>query len=187
MVKQKKIEPLTGEELLHKVKKLGNLSKEEKAKTCGYYSITRDGLERVKMMQFLNALIDAEGIVLDGTGRNSEHEEPRASGQIAVRSNKSIDSNEIIAIKRANKPIPKPKPSSQPVQPLGDQQPEVQQLEIEQKEQPEVQQLEIEQKEQPEPVRHLESLAEPSREESVFGSGWSVTELMSEFSARYSG
>ena len=174
MVKQKKIEPLTGEELLHKINELGNLSKEEKAKTCGYYSVTRNGIERVKMMQFLNALIDAEGIVLDGTGSNSEHEEPRASGQIAVSSNKSIDSNEIIAIKPAHKPIPKPKPSSQPVQPLGNQQPEVQQVEIEQPE-------------QPEPVRHLESLAEPSREESVFGSGWSVPQLMNEFSGRYSG
>ncbi|MBF1991480.1 MAG: AbrB family transcriptional regulator, partial [Fischerella thermalis M48_A2018_028] len=65
MAKQKKIEPLTGEELLKKVKELENLSKEEKAKQCGYYTVTKNGIERVNMMKFLNALIDAEGIQLD--------------------------------------------------------------------------------------------------------------------------
>jgi len=65
MAKQKKIEPLTGEELIHKVKELGNLSKEEKAKVCGYSTVTKNGVERVNMMQFLNALIDAEGIDLE--------------------------------------------------------------------------------------------------------------------------
>lgn len=37
--------------------------------------------------------------------------------------------------------------------------------------------------EQP-PVVHLESLAEPTKDESVYGSGWSVTELLNEFSGR---
>jgi hypothetical protein len=36
MSKKKKIEPLTGEELLQKVKELENSSREEKAKACGY-------------------------------------------------------------------------------------------------------------------------------------------------------
>jgi hypothetical protein len=36
MPKQKKIEPLVGEELLKKVKELENESKEDKAKKCGY-------------------------------------------------------------------------------------------------------------------------------------------------------
>lgn len=172
MLKKKKTEPLIGEKLLYKVKELGNLSKEEKAKTCGYYSVTKSGIERVNMMQFLNALIDAEGIELDGTSRNKKHKEPRASGQIAIRSIGVTDSNEIIAIKRANKAVAKPEPSSQPVP----------QTEIEP-----VQQLEIEQLEQPAPVVCLKSLVEPTRKESVFGSGWSMAELMNEFSGRYSG
>ena len=64
--KQKKVEAITGEELTQKVKQLDHqLSKEEKAKACGYYSVNKNGLERVNMMQFLNALIEAEGIDLD--------------------------------------------------------------------------------------------------------------------------
>jgi len=60
-------EPLTGLELIEKVKQLGNLSKEEKARECGYYTMTKNGIERVNMMKFLNALIDAEGIDLDSS------------------------------------------------------------------------------------------------------------------------
>ena len=81
MPKQKKIEPLLGEELLKKVKELENESKEDKAKKCGYYTVTKNGIERVNMMKFLNALIDAEGIQLDSTpsangrgGRSADYE-----------------------------------------------------------------------------------------------------------------
>lgn len=70
---KKKPDPLIGEELINKVKELGNLSKEEKAKACGYVTVTKNGIERVNMMQFLNALIDAEGIELD--------EKPKANGR----------------------------------------------------------------------------------------------------------
>jgi hypothetical protein len=85
-----KIEPLTGEELLVKVKELGNLSKEEKARACGYYTLTKNGIERVNMMKFLNALINAEGIKLDsnanGTGRGGRS----ASYKISVQSNGNL-------------------------------------------------------------------------------------------------
>ena len=64
MNRKKKIEPLTGDALLKKVKELETVSKEDKAKECGYYTITKNGVERVNMMKFLNALIDAEGIEL---------------------------------------------------------------------------------------------------------------------------
>ncbi len=66
MAKKKNIEPLEGEDLIKKVKDLENLTKEEKARACGYYTVTKNGVERVNMMKFLNALIDAEGIQLDG-------------------------------------------------------------------------------------------------------------------------
>jgi hypothetical protein len=74
-----------------------------------------------------------------------------------------MDSNRPLKLNRSNKSVGKPKPLSQLVQ-----QPQEQQREVEQPEQPE------------EPVVHLESLAEPPREESVYGSGWSITELMTE-------
>jgi len=90
MNKKKKVEPLVGEELIEKVKELGNLSKEEKARACGYYTVTKNGIERVNMMKFLNALIDAEGIELDsklnGQGRGGRS----ASYRISVQSNGNL-------------------------------------------------------------------------------------------------
>ncbi len=90
MAKQKKIEPLTGEELIHKVKDLGNLSKEEKAKTCGYYTVTKNGIERVNMMQFMNALIEAEGIDLDSKQSANGRGGRSASYRITVQTNGNL-------------------------------------------------------------------------------------------------
>ena len=86
----KKIEPLTGEELIHKVKELGNLSKEEKAKACGYYTVTKNGIDRVNMMQFLNALLDAEGIDLDNISNINGRGGRSASYRIHVQSNGNL-------------------------------------------------------------------------------------------------
>lgn len=90
MPKQKKIEPLVGEELLKKVKELENLSKEEKAKQCGYYTVTKNGVERVNMMKFLNALIDAEGIQLDSSPNANGRGGRSASYRISVQSNGNL-------------------------------------------------------------------------------------------------
>ena len=89
--KQTKIEPLTGEELIEKVKELDHqLSKEENAKACGYYTTTKAGIERVNMMKFLNALIDAEGIELDGTPHANGRGGRSASYRISVQSNGNL-------------------------------------------------------------------------------------------------
>jgi hypothetical protein len=90
MAKQKKIEPLIGEDLLRKVKELENLSKEEKAKQCGYYTVTKNGIERVNMMKFLNALIDAEGIQLDTSPSLNGRGGRSASYRISVQSNGNL-------------------------------------------------------------------------------------------------
>ncbi len=83
--------PLTGADLVKKIKELGNLSKEEKAKACGYYAMTKNGLERVNMMKFLNALIDAEGIDLDSKGNDINGRGGRsASYKITVQSNGNL-------------------------------------------------------------------------------------------------
>lgn len=84
-----------------------------------------------------------------------------------------MDSNEIVSVKRANRLTPKPKPkaASQPDE----------ELEIEPIKQPE-----IEQPPQSTSVI-LESLAEPSRDELIYGSGWNVNELLEEFNERYNG
>lgn len=87
---KKKKEPLTGQELLEKVKTLGNLTKEEKAKECGYYTLTKGGVQRVNMMKFLNALIDAEGIELDGRQSKNGRGGRSASYRITVQSNGNL-------------------------------------------------------------------------------------------------
>lgn len=90
MTKKKKVEPLVGEQLLNKVKELENVSKEEKAKACGYYTINKNGIERVNMMKFLNALIDAEGIELDSTPSANGRGGRSASYRISVQSNGNL-------------------------------------------------------------------------------------------------
>ncbi|MDJ0555490.1 MAG: AbrB family transcriptional regulator [Microcoleaceae cyanobacterium MO_207.B10] len=90
MGKKKNPEPLQGEELLEKVKSLGNKSKEEKARECGYYTVTKNGVERVNMMKFLNALIDAEGIQLDGKQNGNGRGGRSASYRISVQSNGNL-------------------------------------------------------------------------------------------------
>ncbi|GAB4281287.1 MAG: AbrB family transcriptional regulator [Oscillatoriaceae cyanobacterium] len=84
------MEPLTGEDLLRKVKELDNLSKEEKARACGYATLTKNGVERVNMMKFLNALIDAEGIDLDGKQNGQGRGGRSASYRITVQSNGNL-------------------------------------------------------------------------------------------------
>jgi hypothetical protein len=90
MTKNQQPVPLTGEELLEKVKSLGNASKDEKAKACGYYTKTKNGIERVNMMKFLNALIDAEGIRLDSTSSGTGRGGRSASYKISVQSNGNL-------------------------------------------------------------------------------------------------
>ncbi|MGM3306434.1 AbrB family transcriptional regulator [Anabaena sp. WFMT] len=90
MPKLKKIDPLVGDELLKKVKELENESKEDKAKQCGYYTVTKNGIERVNMMKFLNALIDAEGIQLDSTPSANGRGGRSASYRISVQSNNNL-------------------------------------------------------------------------------------------------
>lgn len=90
MNKKKKMEPLVGKELLEKVTELAKESKEDKAKACGYYTITKNGIERVNMMKFLNALIDAEGIQLDSTPNTNGRGGRSASYKISVQSNNNL-------------------------------------------------------------------------------------------------
>jgi hypothetical protein len=86
------IEPLTGTELLEKVKELGDIPKEDKAKACGYVTYTKGKLERVNMMKFLNALLEADGgLELDGKGKDANGRGGRsASYRIAVQSNGNL-------------------------------------------------------------------------------------------------
>ncbi|QCS48790.1 AbrB family transcriptional regulator [Picosynechococcus sp. PCC 11901] len=90
MATKKKIETLTGDALLAKVKELENHSKEEKARACGYYTITKNGVERVNMMKFYNALIEAEGVQLDSNTNAQGRGGRAATYRISVQSNGNL-------------------------------------------------------------------------------------------------
>ncbi|NJK28863.1 MAG: AbrB family transcriptional regulator [Acaryochloris sp. RU_4_1] len=85
--------PLTGKALLQKVKELQHLSRREKAKRCGYYSVTKNKQTRVNLGEFLNAVIEARGIDLnpdgskDGRGREPTYRvSVHKNGQIVIGS-----------------------------------------------------------------------------------------------------
>jgi len=55
---------LTGPELLSKVKELGDVSKSELVRECGYVSTKKDGTERLNFTAFYEALLGAKGVSL---------------------------------------------------------------------------------------------------------------------------
>ena len=54
----------TGPELLAKVKELGDVSKSELVRECGYVSTKKDGAERLNFTAFYEALLGAKGVSL---------------------------------------------------------------------------------------------------------------------------
>ena len=59
---------LTGTDLLSKVKDLGDVSKTDLARGCGYVSAKKDGGERVNFTAFYEALLEAKGVSLSNGG-----------------------------------------------------------------------------------------------------------------------
>ena len=59
---------LSGSDLLAKVKELGDASKSELVRTCGYVSTKKDGSERLNFTAFYEALLDAKGLSLGSDG-----------------------------------------------------------------------------------------------------------------------
>ena len=57
---------LVGSELLAKVKDLGDVSKSDVVRACGYVSAKQDGGERLNFTAFYEALLDAKGFNLGG-------------------------------------------------------------------------------------------------------------------------
>jgi len=60
---------LTGQELLSKVKEMGDAPKTELATACGYVSKKKDGSDRVNFTAFYEALLNAKGIDLGSNGK----------------------------------------------------------------------------------------------------------------------
>ncbi len=85
--------PLTGKSLLQKVKELSHLPRRERAKQCGYYTVTKNKQTRVNLTDFYDALLAARGIPLspegpkDGRGREPTYRvSVHQNGQIVIGS-----------------------------------------------------------------------------------------------------
>jgi AbrB-like transcriptional regulator len=74
-----KITPLTGKALKAKIKELSSLTKSETAKGCGYYSVSKNGIVKVNLTKFYDAVLQSEGInvdekpKVDGRGREASY------------------------------------------------------------------------------------------------------------------
>jgi len=72
---------LTGEELLAKVQSMESATKEEKAKACGYWIVTKDGKERINLLKFFKAFMEADEAQRRSAGRNGRGPSYRISVQ----------------------------------------------------------------------------------------------------------
>jgi hypothetical protein len=73
---------LIGSELLAKVKELGDASKSDLVRSCGYVSTKKDGTERLNFTAFYEALLEAKGMSLGGTGTKSRGKGGRSLGYV---------------------------------------------------------------------------------------------------------
>lgn len=85
--------PLVGKSLLQRVKELSHLSRREKARMCGYYTLGKDGQTRVNLSEFVEAILVARGTPVgsdatkDGRGREPTYRvSVHKNGQIVIGS-----------------------------------------------------------------------------------------------------
>lgn len=82
--------PLTGKALLQKVKELSHLPRREKAKRCGYYTLTKNNQTRVNLTEFYDALLAAEGMPLDPEGSKKDGRGREPTYRVRVHQNGQI-------------------------------------------------------------------------------------------------
>jgi len=63
---------LTGSELLAKVKELGDASKSDLVRACGYVTTRKDGAERLNFTAFYEALLNAKGVDFSTASRSGK-------------------------------------------------------------------------------------------------------------------
>ncbi len=86
--------PLRGKALLQKVKELSDIPRREKAKRCGYYTVTKKTNQvRVNLAEFYDAVLEAKGTRIDPDGaKDGRGREPtyrvsvHQNGQIVIGS-----------------------------------------------------------------------------------------------------
>ena len=75
---------LTGKDLLAKVKDLGDVSKSDLVKACGYVSTKKGGGERLNYTAFYEALLEAKGIGLNEFSSSQSSKELETLNYIAT-------------------------------------------------------------------------------------------------------
>jgi hypothetical protein len=82
---------LTGSDLLAKVKELGDVSKSDLVRGCGYVSTKRDGAERLNFTAFYEALLEAKGVSLgEGSGKGASKGGRKLSYVATVQGNGNL-------------------------------------------------------------------------------------------------
>jgi hypothetical protein len=74
---------LKEKDLLAKVKELGDVSKSELVRSCGYVSSKKDGTERLNFTAFYEALLEAKGVNL-GDGGSGKGKPGRSLSYVAT-------------------------------------------------------------------------------------------------------
>ncbi len=82
---------LTGPDLLSKVKELGDVSKSDLVRACGYVSGKKDGGDRLNFTAFYEALLEAKGVSLgEGGGKGSGTPGRKLSYMATVQGNGNL-------------------------------------------------------------------------------------------------
>ncbi len=79
--------PLTGKELLERVKDLGNLSKTDMVQACGYATTAKNGKVRTNFTAFYEALLEAKGLSF---GEERPAKGRQASFKVKVQGNGNL-------------------------------------------------------------------------------------------------
>ena len=82
---------LTGSDLLAKVKELGDASKSDLVRACGYVSTKKDGGDRLNFTAFYEALLEAKGLSLgEGGGKGGGRPGRKLSYVATVQGNGNL-------------------------------------------------------------------------------------------------
>jgi hypothetical protein len=82
--------PVTGKELVRKVREFRGTPKKEMARALGYVSKTKAGQERVKLSSFMNTLLEAKGVEFGSDSKRGRRGGRSASYHIQVQQNGTL-------------------------------------------------------------------------------------------------
>lgn len=88
-----KPKPLTGKALLQRLSELGSASRNEAAKLCGYYRVTKSGEVRVNLGKFYEAVLAAAGLEVQSSAKEVNDQSRRGrspSYRVKVHQNGQI-------------------------------------------------------------------------------------------------